>query len=80
MDFSLRNSVTIEHVFSTPIFGNWETSRGDKLKLAKHIRCDPRTRKWNNDNLVQLPQLLDLKCQVLTFVLIFCNCGLYIVG
>jgi hypothetical protein len=79
VDISLRNSVTIEQVYSTPTFWNWENSRYDNLQVAKHIRCDPHSRKWNNSKLVQLPQLFDLKCQVLIFALIFCSCSLYIV-
>jgi hypothetical protein len=36
--------------------------------------------QWNNNNLFQLPLLLDFKCQVLIFALFFFNCGLQIVG
>jgi hypothetical protein len=74
------NSVTIEQVFSTSTFRNWEHSRGDKLKVVKRVRYGPRSRKWNNTKLVQLAQLLDLKCQVLIIALIFCICDLYIVS
>jgi hypothetical protein len=58
VDFSLTNSVTIKQVFSTSTFRNWENSR-DKLNVVNRVRYDPRSRKWNNSKLVQLPQLLD---------------------
>jgi hypothetical protein len=76
----LRNSVPIEQVFSTHTLWNWENNRCDKLNVVKHVRHDRRSRKRNNNKLVQLPQFLDLKCQILIFALIFCNCGLYFVG